>query len=477
MQVAMMGLGLGAASAMMPGCAAQSAETDAADEASEGAPQASPSSSSTAPSAMKLNGQGRGVRREALRPGGAPPPRADSGDPGIYYHGGPLIPVVDVYYIFYGNWSSSQVATLTDFAEHLGDSPYYNINRQYGVTGHVAYSGSTTYLGYPWGTAIDDNGVASIVTDAIDNGHLPYDQNGLYLVLTDANVVETSGFCTQYCGWHTSSHLNWFGGPVDRFAFVGNPAVCHGGCLAQSGVSPNGDVNVDSMITVIAHEIEEAATDPDSNGWYDNSGPSDGENADKCAWNFGPTYATPNGARANMRLGTRDYLIQQNWVPVAGVGCQQRYQPSGDFNNGGFESGNLGGWYPSGASVTVSSASPHMGSYAAQVGATTPTNGDSTLAQPLFVPSQGGTLSFWYNVHCPDTLTYDWATAQLYDYTTGAWTTILPPTCTNNNQWQKVSVDLSAHEGHWVDLILTSHDDNYPGDATYTLFDDVAMDN
>jgi len=38
------------------------------------------------------------------------------------------------------------------------------------------------------------------------------------------------------------------------------------------------------------------------------------ENADKCAWKFGTTYTTANGQKANMKLGARDFLIQQNWV-------------------------------------------------------------------------------------------------------------------------------------------------------------------
>jgi hypothetical protein len=38
------------------------------------------------------------------------------------------------------------------------------------------------------------------------------------------------------------------------------------------------------------------------------------ENGDKCAWKFGATYTTANGQKANMKLGARDFLIQQNWV-------------------------------------------------------------------------------------------------------------------------------------------------------------------
>ncbi len=71
------------------------------------------------------------------------------------------------------------------------------------------------------------------------------------------------------------------------------------------------------MASIIAHELEEAVTDPDLNAWYDHRG---AENADKCAWTFGSTY-TANGAYANMQLGSRNYLIQQQWVNASGGFC------------------------------------------------------------------------------------------------------------------------------------------------------------
>ena len=89
----------------------------------------------------------------------------------------------------------------------------------------------------------------------------------------------------------------------------GIPSPDKESCAAQSN-SPNGNPGVDGMISVIAHELEEAVTDPDLNAWYDSSG---AENADKCAWTFGHfQYQVANGSWANMRLGTRDYLIQRN---------------------------------------------------------------------------------------------------------------------------------------------------------------------
>jgi hypothetical protein len=72
------------------------------------------------------------------------------------------------------------------------------------------------------------------------------------------------------------------------------------------------------MVSIVAHELEESVTDPDLNAWYDTRGY---ENADKCAWSFGTTYAAAGGGTANMQLGTRDFLIQRNWVPANGGYC------------------------------------------------------------------------------------------------------------------------------------------------------------
>jgi hypothetical protein len=142
--------------------------------------------------------------------------------------------------------------------------------------------------------------------------------------------------------------------------------------------------------------------------------------------------------------------------------------------NGGFETGDFTGWTRTGTTAIVTSP-VHSGVDAGRDGSTAATNGDSSLAQTFTVPVGGGTLSFWYQVHCPDAVTFDWATVTLRDNTTATTTTLLPRTCTNNNTWIQVSVSLGAQAGHSVTLTLTSHDDNYVADPTYTLYDDVAM--
>ena len=72
-------------------------------------------------------------------------------------------------------------------------------------------------------------------------------------------------------------------------------------------------------------------------------------------------------------------------------------------------------------------------------------------------------------------MTYDWALATLKDNVTGVTSTLLPKTCANSTVWRQVSYDLSSNAGHSVTLTLLDHDDNYPGDPTYTLYDDVAI--
>jgi hypothetical protein len=274
---------------------------------------------------------GKGDR---TRPSKARAGRAAATSNGINYHGGPLIlGTTNVYYIWYGNWSGSNgaaVPILTNLAQQIGGSPYFNINTTYyngsgtTVSNSVAFAGSTTD-NYSRGTALGDSDITTIVTTAISNGGLRNDPKGVYFVLTSPDVQETSGFCTIYCGWHTSSTI--LGADI-KYAFVGDADQCPSACAAQSP-GPNSTTGPDAMASIIAHELEEAVTDPDLNAWYDSAG---NENADKCAWTFGALFTAPNGAAANMKLGTLDYLIQQNWVNATGGYCALSFaSPNPDF--------------------------------------------------------------------------------------------------------------------------------------------------
>jgi hypothetical protein len=75
--------------------------------------------------------------------------------------------------------------------------------------------------------------------------------------------------------------------------------------------TPNGDLAGDALASNLAGLLSDIVSDPFGDGWYDRSGL---ESGDKCFGTFGQTFTTANGARANVRLGQRNYLIQQNWV-------------------------------------------------------------------------------------------------------------------------------------------------------------------
>ncbi|NUR32005.1 MAG: hypothetical protein HOV83_40210, partial [Catenulispora sp.] len=143
----------------------------------------------------------------------------------------------------------------------------------------------------------------------------------------------------------------------------------------------------------------------------------------------------------------------------------------GGVTNGGFEAGSLTGWTTTGVTA-ITTSGPHAGTDAAVAGSTSPST-TSTLSQTFLAPTATSTLTFWYNVTCPDTVTYDWATATLKDNTTGTTTTILAKTCVSSSGWKQVNAAVTA--GHSYTLTLTNKDDDYSGDATYTKFDDVSV--
>ena len=160
-----------------------------------------------------------------------PEPGGGARSNGIYYHGGPvMLGTVNVYYIWYGNWSGNTATTiLTDLAHNIGGSPYWNINTTYynGANAArqlvVSMRGSATD-NYSHGTSLSECGHPGRRRERqYRHGWLPSEPNGVYFVLTSADVTATSGFCTQYCGWHTYGTI---GGTDIKYAFVGNPDRC-----------------------------------------------------------------------------------------------------------------------------------------------------------------------------------------------------------------------------------------------------------
>ncbi len=262
----------------------------------------------------------------------------------ISYNGGSvMVNPHNVYFIWYGNWNSNTATTiLPAFITGLNHSLYFNTNISYAQlvvdpagTGHIQseanIANTVTMAGqifdsYSQGTSLSVTQVQNVVTRGLSHG-LPTDANGIYFVLTSADVTATSGtqsFCNNFCGYHTYNPSNFL-----KFAFVGNPDRCINSCATFNiGIGPNGNAGADGMANVIAHELNETVTDPLLNGWF--AGSTLGEVGDLCNFQFGSEFTAPNGAPANVVLGGRDFLIQQNFVNSSvGGGCQLSYGANG----------------------------------------------------------------------------------------------------------------------------------------------------
>ena len=246
------------------------------------------------------------------------------------YNGGPVLHnTVPIYIIWYGNWNGTgsntqaTVNLINTFIGGLSNSGYEKINSTYGDT-TANVSGAMTLVKQVFdtgsqGTRLRNSKISAAISAQLTSGGLPTDASGVYLFLSSSNVKE-SGFCTQFCGFHTHQTLN---GADIKWAFIGNVDQCPSGCEIQS-TGPNSTTGsgggADGMANVIAHETEEAISDPDLNAWFDASGQ---ENADKCNFRFGTTQTASNGAKFNQTLGGKSWMIQMNWENSRGGGCDQ----------------------------------------------------------------------------------------------------------------------------------------------------------
>jgi hypothetical protein len=271
---------------------------------------------------------------------------------GIDYNGGPvMLGPHNVYFIWYGNFSSNIALTiLPDLINGFGGSQYFNTNTTYGdATGNIANTvtmAGAAFDNYSQGTALNNTTLNNVLLLPFNNGTLPVDPNGIYFVLTSPDVTlnfppapdgSPQGFCTAFCGFHTPRTLTNGTTSTDiTLAFVGDPATqCPhghpGGTCSPQALSPNGNEGADAMASVMAHELNETVTDPHVNGWFRTAlGANGGEVGDLCNFKFGTataaldfstTFPALNGAHADVVLRGRQFLIQSNWLNSGGGSC------------------------------------------------------------------------------------------------------------------------------------------------------------
>jgi hypothetical protein len=283
---------------------------------------------------------------------------AQSSQPDIQYWGGSLIVkqrLVAIYYspttIFTNGPTPGTVGSSSNdpslvgyFLNHIGGSSYWNINSLYYqiVGGQKQFVQNTmSYDGF-WaangpgapkpGQAVKSQEMVNLIENGFATGALTYDPNTLYMIFTGPGVNLGGGFDPdhlQYCAFH-SAYIRKNGQivqisamPYDADFTPAHPSndgfVC---TLVNTGA--NGDFGADVAVSAVAHETEETSTDPYINGflgWYDQFGE---ENADKCAYTYGKTFNNGLGFW-NITVGTKPFLVQQNWAPLNNQRCLKSY--------------------------------------------------------------------------------------------------------------------------------------------------------
>lgn len=252
----------------------------------------------------------------------------------MLYHDGPLrTGVQDVYFIFYGCWTTNACANvgdattmliLSDFMSTVGNTPYMQINSTYTdsagqpATAALVYGGSVVDNSYSHGVELTRSDIEGIISDQITSFNLPQDPSGIYVVVASADISSTAtGFCIPGTHpFHSDAIIN---GGHHTYIFLGNPRRCPSAAAPYVGQpSPNGDFAGDALVLNLTHALNGLLTNPYGNGWYDRYNL---ENSDKCTGVFGAIYTTANGGRANIRFGVRDFLIEENWLNTRKATC------------------------------------------------------------------------------------------------------------------------------------------------------------
>jgi hypothetical protein len=220
----------------------------------------------------------RPIRIVPLHPGAAKA-AAPAVSPKLTYRNGPLLTSVQVFTIFWGDWTKApqdallpKVNQFFDFIltsqllDQLGEYSTANLK-----IGHGSRIGSITLATPAPGKTVDDSAIQTFLQQQISAGTLPATTaNTLYFLFLPPGVTVTQGgsaSCKIFCGYHDAINNSIF------YAVMPYPGCS--GCLG-------GAAAFDALTSTTSHELCEAITDPiPGQGWYDDN---NGEIGDICAW-------------------------------------------------------------------------------------------------------------------------------------------------------------------------------------------------
>ncbi|KAL7089688.1 hypothetical protein ACP275_13G199200 [Erythranthe tilingii] len=225
----------------------------------------------------------------------------------LKYHMGPVLASsINLYIIWYGEWNPTHQSTIRDFIHSFSSpAPYPSVSDWWStvslytdqtgsnISQTITLSNEFHDFKYSHGKHLTRLSIQSIIKNSVSlspyRKPLPLNyENGLYLVLTSSDV-QVQEFCRAVCGFHYFTFPSVVGVTVP-YAWIGYSGTqCPGMCAypfawdKYSGVvpphgsimgAPNGDVGVDGMISVIAHELAEVSSNPLINAWYAGDDPT-----------------------------------------------------------------------------------------------------------------------------------------------------------------------------------------------------------
>jgi hypothetical protein len=228
-----------------------------------------------------------GVHAMPLRSPGAA--ALQTAPPHLVSYGGPVIPNVKVYAVFWGPNVAFQ-EELGSFYAAIPNSTYFDWLNEYDTTGqHIgrgSFGGKFVITPSNTGTRLEDADVQAEISAQMDAGALPPTDgvDTLYMLHFPRGITLFAPHgqgesCVAFCAYHGTFKRG------DQYVFYGvHPDIRHGGCNTGCGT---GSV-LDKTTQVASHELVEAVTDAAVGvatdiapplAWYDRT---NGEIADIC---------------------------------------------------------------------------------------------------------------------------------------------------------------------------------------------------
>ena len=140
----------------------------------------------------------------------------------------------------------------------------------------------------------------------------------------DVDTCLSAGSCatTAYAGYHSLFDL---GHGATVYAAIPDPLV---EVTPPPGSDPQGNPEAETTLDTVAHEYEEAVTDPYGTAWMDPNGFETGDKCENGPQQGAPLGYAPDGAPYNQVINGHQYLLQEMWSNAA-TGCVQSSTATG----------------------------------------------------------------------------------------------------------------------------------------------------